>query len=59
MITTKIFGCKTNKFYAEQWLSSGELDGYAGVFVVSCVVTDQAKARWVKHVRKEAEKLEE
>ena len=59
MIQTKIFGCKTNKFYAQQWLGSGELDGYSGIFVVSCVVTNQAKARWVKYIRKEVQNLDE
>jgi len=53
VLQTKIFGCKTNKYYAEKWLSSGELNGLSGIFVVSCVVTDQAKSRWVKFVTKE------
>lgn len=57
MLQTKIFGCKTNKYYAEKWLSSGELDGLSGVFVVSCVVTDQAKSRWIKFVHKATEWL--
>lgn len=57
MIRTKIFGCKTNKFYAEKWLASGELDGLHGIFVVSCVVTDQAKSRWIKYVTKQAQEL--
>lgn len=51
-LETKIFGCKTNKFYAEKWLQSGELNDAHGVFVVSCVVTDQAKSRWIKFILK-------
>lgn len=51
-LRTKIFGCKTNKFYAENWLQSGELAQADGIFVVSCVVTDQAKSRWIKYITK-------
>lgn len=44
----KIFGCKTNKYYTDEWLSSTYLSDKKGVFVASCVVTDRAKAKWLK-----------
>lgn len=45
----KVFGCKTNKYFAEKWLDHPHLDGKKGYFIASCVVTDKAKAKWVKH----------
>lgn len=53
----KIFGCKTNKYFTEKWLESEDLQWKTGVFVASCVVTDKAKAKWVKFVKDEIAKL--
>jgi tRNA A37 methylthiotransferase MiaB len=59
----KVFGCKTNRYFAEKWLAHPHLSGKKGYFIASCVVTDKAKAKWVKHALrllpklKDAEKL--
>lgn len=53
----KVFGCKTNKYFAEKWLSHPHLEGKKGYFIASCVVTDRAKAKWVKHAVKTVKKL--
>lgn len=45
----KVFGCKTNKYFAEKWLAHPHLEEKRGYFIASCVVTDRAKAKWVKH----------
>jgi threonylcarbamoyladenosine tRNA methylthiotransferase MtaB len=48
----KVFGCKTNKYFAEKWLVHPHLENKSGYFIASCVVTDKAKAKWVKHAMK-------
>lgn len=48
----KVFGCKTNKYFAEKWLVHPHLSDKTGYFIASCVVTDKAKAKWVKHAKK-------
>ena len=48
----KVFGCKTNRYFAEKWLAHSHLNGKVGYFIASCVVTDKAKAKWVKHACK-------
>lgn len=48
----KIFGCKTNKYFTERWKQSGFLEKKEGIFVASCIVTDQAKARWIRYIIK-------
>ncbi|MFZ2255633.1 MAG: hypothetical protein WAW59_03260 [Patescibacteria group bacterium] len=48
----KVFGCKTNKYFAEKWLVHPHLEGREGYFIASCVVTDKAKAKWVKHAKR-------
>jgi MiaB/RimO family radical SAM methylthiotransferase len=48
----KVFGCKTNKYFAEKWLVHPHLSEKEGYFIASCVVTDRAKAKWVKHAKK-------
>lgn len=53
----KVFGCKTNKYFAEKWLAHPHLDGKTGYFIASCVVTDRAKAKWVKHAIKKLKTL--
>lgn len=47
----KIFGCKVNKYYTDEWLNSGYLKDKKGIFVASCVVTDNAKRKWIKFVK--------
>ncbi len=47
----KIFGCKVNKYYTDEWLNSEYLKDKKGVFIASCVVTDKAKRKWLKFVK--------
>ena len=54
----KVFGCKVNKYYTDRWLGSEYLRDKTGTFVASCVVTDSAKRKWVRFVKKEVQKLE-
>jgi len=49
----KVFGCKVNKYYTDRWLNSEYLADKTGTFVASCVVTDSAKRKWVRFVKKE------
>ncbi len=51
----KVFGCKVNKYYTDRWLNSEYLSDKTGTFVASCVVTDSAKRKWVRFVKKELE----
>ena len=53
----KVFGCKVNKYYTDRWLNSEYLSDKTGTFVASCVVTDSAKRKWVRFVKKELENL--
>lgn len=55
----KVFGCKVNKYYTDKWLNSKYLRDKSGTFVASCVVTDSAKRKWVRFVKKELEILSE
>lgn len=48
----KIFWCKTNSYFAQQWHELGEAAWKTGYLIATCVVTDQAKRRWVKFVLK-------
>lgn len=48
----KVFGCKTNKYFAEKWLAHSYLEDKKGYFIASCVVTDKAKNKWLKHALK-------
>lgn len=54
----KVFGCKVNKYYTDRWLNSEYLRDKTGTFVASCVVTDSAKRKWIRFVKKEVTKLE-
>lgn len=54
----KIFWCKVNKYYTEEWLKSDFLKDKNGIFVASCVVTDNAKRKWLKFVKDEIKNLE-
>ena len=53
----KVFGCKTNKYFAEKWIVHPHIEGKRGYFIASCVVTDRAKAKWVKHALRILKKL--
>ena len=53
----KVFGCKVNKYYTDRWLNSEYLRDKSGTFVASCVVTDSAKRKWVRFVKKELENI--
>ena len=47
----KIFWCKVNKYYTDKWLNSDYLKDKQGIFVASCVVTDNAKRKWIKFIK--------
>ncbi|MCD5385115.1 MiaB/RimO family radical SAM methylthiotransferase [Candidatus Gracilibacteria bacterium] len=53
----KIFGCKVNKYYTDKWLNSEKLKGKNGIFIASCVVTDNAKRKWIKFVKDTAKNI--
>ncbi len=53
----KIFGCKVNKYYTDEWLNSDYLSDKNGLFIASCVVTDNAKRKWIKFVKDSAKNL--
>jgi MiaB/RimO family radical SAM methylthiotransferase len=55
----KIFGCKVNKYYTDKWLNSKQLKWQTGIFIASCVVTDNAKRKWLKFVKTTAKDLKE
>lgn len=55
----KVFWCKVNKYYTDEWLNSRYLQDKSGVFIASCVVTDKAKKKWLKFVKQELPTLKE
>jgi len=55
----KIFWCKVNKYYTDEWLKSDYLKDKSGIFVASCVVTDKAKRKWIKFVKDISKNLNE
>ncbi|MBW7954193.1 MiaB/RimO family radical SAM methylthiotransferase [Candidatus Gracilibacteria bacterium] len=55
----KVFGCKVNKYFTDEWLNSAYLKDKSGLFVASCVVTDSAKKKWLKFVKQELSNLKE
>ncbi len=55
----KIFWCKVNKYYTDEWLKSGYLKDKSGIFVASCVVTDKAKRKWIKFVKDISKNLDQ
>lgn len=55
----KIFGCKTNKYFTDQWAESLFLRDKKGVFVSSCIVTDKAKSKWIRFVKQQLKVLGE
>ena len=54
----KIFGCKVNKYYTDKWLNSEKLKWEKWIFIASCVVTDNAKRKWIKFVKDTFKNLE-
>ncbi len=54
----KIFGCKVNKYYTDEWLNSEYLKNKKGIFIASCVVTDRAKRKWLKFIKDTAKTIE-
>lgn len=47
-----LFGCKVNKYYLNQWLNYFEMwgkDMTNAHLIATCVVTDRAKSKWIKH----------
>jgi tRNA A37 methylthiotransferase MiaB len=57
MLKIKVFGCKTNRYYTDEWLKTEYLQGKSGIFIASCVVTDQAKNKWVRFLLKSSKEL--
>ena len=55
----KIFGCKVNKYYTDKWLNSERLKWENWIFIASCVVTDNAKRKWLKFVKDTFKTLED
>lgn len=55
----KVFWCKVNKYYTDQWLNSEYLKDKTGIFIASCVVTDKAKNKWIKFVKDSAKNTSE
>lgn len=55
----KIFGCKVNKYYTDEWLNSDYLSDKKGIFIASCVVTDNAKRKWIKFIKDTAKEIPE
>ncbi len=53
----KVFWCKVNKYYTDNWLNSKYLSDKTGIFIASCVVTDKAKRKWLKFVKDAAKEL--
>lgn len=55
----KVFWCKVNKYYTDEWLNSEYLQNKNGTFIASCVVTDQAKRKWIKFLKQELPTLKD
>lgn len=55
----KVFWCKVNKYYTDAWLNSRYIQNKSGVFIASCVVTDNAKKKWIKFLKAEIPNLKE
>lgn len=55
----KVFWCKVNKYYTDEWLTSEYLSDKSGTFIASCVVTDKAKRKWLKFVKQELPNLKD
>lgn len=55
----KVFWCKVNKYYTDEWLNSEYLKNKNWIFIASCVVTDKAKRKWLKFIRDEIKNIKE
>jgi threonylcarbamoyladenosine tRNA methylthiotransferase MtaB len=55
----KVFWCKVNKYYTDEWLNSEYLREKNGLFVASCVVTDKAKKKWLKFIKDEVKEIKD
>lgn len=55
----KVFWCKVNKYYTDEWLNSEYLSNKNWLFVASCVVTDKAKRKWLKFIKDELKDIKE
>lgn len=55
----KVFWCKVNKYYTDEWLNSEYLSNKNWIFIASCVVTDKAKRKWLKFVKDEVKNLKD
>ena len=55
----KVFWCKVNKYFTDEWLNNSYLKDKSWLFVASCVVTDSAKKKWLKFVKQELSNLKE
>lgn len=55
----KVFWCKVNKYYTDEWLNSEYLKDKNWLFVASCVVTDKAKRKWLKFIKDELKEIKE
>lgn len=53
----KIFWCKVNKYYTDEWLNSTYLKNKDWIFIASCVVTDNAKKKWIKFIKNIASEI--
>jgi len=49
----KVFGCRVNKYFFDKWYwHLGPKAKSNEVLVATCVVTDRAKKKWIKEVKK-------
>lgn len=53
----KIFWCKINKYFTEKWLNTNYFDDKKWVFINSCIVTDNAKSKWIKFIKDSIKKF--
>ena len=56
----KVFWCKVNKFYLNKWLNFFKENWVEenSILVATCVVTDNAKKKWIKEIKKLVENKE-
>ncbi|UFX83475.1 hypothetical protein [Candidatus Absconditicoccus praedator] len=55
----KVFGCRLNKYYANQWLNyfyEQNIYDRNYFLLVSCQVTDKAKTKWIKEAKSQIKK---
>ena len=44
-------------YYTDEWLNSEYLSDKKGIFIASCVVTDNAKRKWIKYIKDTAKEI--